>query len=146
MNFELEKKWRETVEKVSEHFGEILDMQSILFMIGVQELNKGFQKLSKDRKVDVIISDTDTGLDVRSPLIGCITIAATPLGATAGVNLYEAMRCSTAAEFVRGHDKRIPIVICIPAERRKKRDGIGLKRSYDGALHISKEKSGVTYV
>ena len=54
MNFELEKKWRETVEKVSEHFGEILDMQSILFMIGVQELNKGFQKLSKDRKVDVM--------------------------------------------------------------------------------------------
>ena len=45
MNFELEKNWRETVEKVSEHFGEILDMQSILFMIGVQELNKGFQKL-----------------------------------------------------------------------------------------------------
>ena len=44
MNFELEKKWRETVEKVSEHFGEILDMQSILFMIGVQELNKGFSK------------------------------------------------------------------------------------------------------
>ena len=54
MNFELEKNWRETVEKVSEHFGEILDMQSILFMIGVQELNKGFQKLSKDRKVDVM--------------------------------------------------------------------------------------------
>ena len=54
MNFELEKNWRETVGKVSEHFGEILDMQSILFMIGVQELNKGFQKLSKDRKVDVM--------------------------------------------------------------------------------------------
>ncbi len=54
MNFELEKNWRETVEKVSEHFGESLDMQSILFMIGVQELNKGFQKLSKDKKVDVM--------------------------------------------------------------------------------------------
>ena len=54
MNFELEKKWRETVKHASVHFGEDLDMQSILFMIGVQELNKGFQKLSKDKKVDVM--------------------------------------------------------------------------------------------
>jgi len=40
-------------------------------------------------------------------LIGCVTIAATPLGATAGLNLYGAMRCATAAEFVRGHTRRV---------------------------------------
>jgi hypothetical protein len=94
--------------------------------------------------VDVIVSDTDTGLDVRTPLIGCVTIAATPLGATAGINLYGAMRCATAAEFVRGHTRRIPIVICQPAERCRDRDGIGQHRGYDGALHIEREKS-ITY-
>lgn len=91
--------------------------------------------------VDVVISDTDTGLDVRTPLIGCVTIAATPLGATAGLNLYGAMRCATAAEFVRGHTRRVPIVICQPAERCRKRERIGEHRGYNGALHIEKEKS-----
>lgn len=94
--------------------------------------------------VDVVISDTDTGLDVRSPLIGCITIAATPLGASAGLTLYEAMRCAVAAEFVRGHTKKIPVVICQPADRCRQRRNIGQARPYRGALHISKE-SGITY-
>lgn len=94
--------------------------------------------------VDVIISDTDTGLDTRMPLIGTVTIAATPIGATAGVNLYEAMRCAVAAEFTRGHDRGIPIVICVPAERRRRRSDIGKARSYSGSLDVSKEP-GVSY-
>lgn len=97
-----------------------------------------------NRIVDVIISDTDTGLDVRYPLIGTITIGATPLGATAGLNLYEAMRCACAAEFERGHTRRVPIVLCRPAERRRQRAGIGRHRGYGGALHITRE-SGLTY-
>ena len=100
--------------------------------------------LGTDRRVDVVISDTDTGLDVRSPLIGCVTIAATPLGATAGLTLYEAMRCAVAAEFVRGHSRNIPVVICVPAERCRARARIGAARGYAGALHISKEP-GITY-
>lgn len=96
-------------------------------------------------RVDVVISDTDTGLDTRSPLIGTVTIAATPLGATKGLNLYEAMRCAVAAEFVRGHDRGIPVVLCMPAERRRNRKEIGLPRGYPGHLHISNE-SGITYV
>jgi F420-0:gamma-glutamyl ligase len=94
--------------------------------------------------VDVIISDTDTGLDTRSPLIGTVTIAATPIGATAGVNLYEAMRCAVAAEFTRGHDRGIPIVICVPAERRRHRNDMGKPRSYPGSLDIRKEP-GISY-
>lgn len=94
--------------------------------------------------VDVIISDTDTGLDTRAPLIGTVTIAATPLGATAGVNLYEAMRCAVAAEFTRGHDRGIPVVICVPAERRRRRNDIGKPRSYPGSLDIRKE-NGISY-
>jgi hypothetical protein len=91
--------------------------------------------------VDVVISDTDTGLDVRRPLIGTVTIAATPIGATAGVNLYEAMRCAVAAEFARGHTRRIPIVICVPADRRRQRHATGRARPYDGMLDAAREPS-----
>jgi hypothetical protein len=90
-------------------------------------------------EVDVVISDTDTGLDIRQPLIGTVTIAATPLGATAGVNLYEAMRCAVAAEFTRGHTLGIPIVICVPAERRRAREDIGKARAYSGLLDANRE-------
>jgi hypothetical protein len=84
--------------------------------------------------VDVVISDTDTGLDVRAPLIGTLTICATPLGATAGLRLYECMRCACAAEFVRGHDRGIPAVICRPARRCVRRPGLGEHRGYPGIL------------
>jgi hypothetical protein len=90
---------------------------------------------------DAIISDTDTGLDTRMPIIGTLTIGATPLGATAGVNLYEAMRCAVAAEFCRGHGRRIPVVICRPALRRADRPRIGQSRDYAGFLDAAQEKS-----
>lgn len=94
-------------------------------------------------KVDVVISDTDTGLDTRSPIIGTLTIGATPIGATAGVNLYEAMRCAVAAEFVRGHRRRIPVVVCRPAQRRSVRADISELR-YAGFLDAAREK-GLTH-
>jgi len=89
--------------------------------------------------VDAIISDTDTGLDTRTPLIGTVTLGATPIGATAGVNLYEAMRCAVAAEFARGHVKRIPVVVCRPAQRRAGRPGVGRPRDYAGFLAAARE-------
>lgn len=91
------------------------------------------------RCVDVVISDTDTGLDIRHPLIGTLTIGATPIGATAGLTLYEAMRCACAAEFARGHNRLIPIVVCRPAARRSQREAIGEHRGYAGALNAAKE-------
>lgn len=54
MNFELEKSWRETVAIASKHFGEDLDMQSIIFVLGLQELNKGYIDLTKDQKLEVM--------------------------------------------------------------------------------------------
>ena len=54
MNFELEKKWRETVNSISKNFEEKLDMQAILFLIGLQELNKDFQQYSKDKKLEIM--------------------------------------------------------------------------------------------
>ncbi len=54
MDFEFEKKWRDLLQDVSKKMDEPLDMQSLIFMIGVQELNQGFVKLSKDQKLDVM--------------------------------------------------------------------------------------------
>lgn len=54
MNFELEKAWRETLKKASVNFDEPLDLKSIIFMIGLQELNLGYQKLKKDQKIEVM--------------------------------------------------------------------------------------------
>lgn len=54
MNFELEKKWRDLVKEISESFEEPLNLQSILFLIGLQELNLGYQKLKKDQKIEVM--------------------------------------------------------------------------------------------
>jgi hypothetical protein len=94
--------------------------------------------------VDVVISDTDTGIDVRAPLIGTLTLGATPVGATAGLTLYECMRCACAAEFVRGHDRGIPIVICRPARRCADRPRSGDHRGYAGALDRGRE-GALTY-
>ena len=63
MNFELEKRWRDTVAIASEHFGETLDMQSILFILGLQELNKGYVDLTKDQKLEVMHIATCTLLE-----------------------------------------------------------------------------------
>ena len=54
MDFEFEKKWRDLLVEVSKEMDEPLDMQSLIFMIGVQELNKGYIKLSKNQKLDVM--------------------------------------------------------------------------------------------
>lgn len=49
---------KEEFEKVTCHlakqFGEDIDLQAILFLIGIQELGKGKIKLSKNEKLDVM--------------------------------------------------------------------------------------------
>tara|TARA_B100000963_G_C22355312_1_gene549139 strand:- start:147 stop:485 length:339 start_codon:yes stop_codon:yes gene_type:complete len=49
-----EKKWKELKKKLEVDFGGDLDIQGILFLIGVQELGKGPQDFTKDQKLDVI--------------------------------------------------------------------------------------------
>ncbi len=55
-NEELEKEWNRIVERLSADFGggEKIDLQGILFLIGVQELGMGYQKFKKDDKMAVI--------------------------------------------------------------------------------------------
>ena len=54
MDFEFEKIWKATLSEASENFGEDLDLNSLIFLIGVQELNKGFVKLEKQEKLEVM--------------------------------------------------------------------------------------------
>ena len=46
--------WNRTIEKLEKRFGEGLDLQAVLFLIGLQELGKSYQALNKSQKVDVM--------------------------------------------------------------------------------------------
>jgi hypothetical protein len=54
MDYIFEKAYKETVSRVSAQFGEELDYAALLFLIGVQELGKGYQMFKKDQKVDLM--------------------------------------------------------------------------------------------
>jgi hypothetical protein len=54
MDYEVEVQFKAVTDMLAPQFGEGLDMQAILFLIGVQELGKGPIKLSKDKKLDVL--------------------------------------------------------------------------------------------
>ena len=51
---ELKVQWEILHHKLSNQFDADLDLQGILFLIGVQELGKGFKKFSKDQKQDLM--------------------------------------------------------------------------------------------
>jgi len=55
-NIESREKWDNLVAFVSKEFGdgEKLDLQAILFLIGIQELGKGYREFSKEEKMDLL--------------------------------------------------------------------------------------------
>lgn len=54
MDYQFEKEWLAVQKRITAQFGEDIDLQGILYIIGVQELGKGFQKFKKDEKVDLM--------------------------------------------------------------------------------------------
>lgn len=54
MDKDFEQKWADTVKKVEGKFGEDLDVQAILFLIGVQELGNGAKNFTKDQKLELL--------------------------------------------------------------------------------------------
>lgn len=50
----LEEEFALVVQNMSKKFANELDLHSLLFLIGVQELGKGAQKFSKSEKVDLM--------------------------------------------------------------------------------------------
>lgn len=49
-----EFEYQNVLKKIASQFGEDIDIQGLLFIIGVQELGKGKIKLSKNEKLDVM--------------------------------------------------------------------------------------------
>jgi hypothetical protein len=54
MDPDFEVIWNQVMDEVSKPFGERLEVESVLFLIGVQELGMGPRKFSKDQKLDVL--------------------------------------------------------------------------------------------
>jgi hypothetical protein len=54
MDVQFEMEWQAVVKRVEAQFGEDVDLQAILYLIGVQELGSGFKTFKKDEKVDLM--------------------------------------------------------------------------------------------
>ncbi len=54
MDYQIEIKYKELLAELEETFGGGMDLQSVIFLIGVQELGKGYQKFSKRQKVELM--------------------------------------------------------------------------------------------
>ena len=54
IDVELEEKWLVLLKNLSQQFDGEVDIQGILFLIGVQELGKGYKKYKKDEKVELM--------------------------------------------------------------------------------------------
>ena len=51
---DFEQRWKEVLARLEAQFEQPLDLQAILFLIGVNELGQGPRRLNKDQKLDVI--------------------------------------------------------------------------------------------
>ena len=51
---DFENKWKALLNQLSDSYGEELDIQAVIFIIGLQELNKNHRKYSKDQKIDIM--------------------------------------------------------------------------------------------
>ena len=51
---EFHLKWSSLVKRLEEQFGQDLDYDGIIFLIGIQELGKGKLQLKKDQKLEVM--------------------------------------------------------------------------------------------
>lgn len=54
MDYHMEIRWRSVVSQLESRFGGGMDLESMLFLIGVQELGKGPRKFKKDEKLNLM--------------------------------------------------------------------------------------------
>ena len=54
MDFDIELRFQELTKKIEVVFGGGLDLQAILFLIGVQELGLGYREFKKHEKLDLM--------------------------------------------------------------------------------------------
>ncbi len=54
MDYDIELRFQALTKKLENDFGEGLDTQAILFLIGVQELGLGYREFTKQEKTDLL--------------------------------------------------------------------------------------------
>ncbi|MFB1021703.1 MAG: hypothetical protein QMC40_02960 [Vicingaceae bacterium] len=54
MEIEFQKNWDVLANKINKRFDDTLDVESVLFVIGMQELGQVIDKFTKDQKLEVI--------------------------------------------------------------------------------------------
>lgn len=54
LELELQRYWHELVTKLEQQFGPGLDLDAIIFLIGVQELGQGHRNFKKNEKLDLM--------------------------------------------------------------------------------------------
>lgn len=54
MDYQFESEWTKLTKMLEEKFEMDLDLQSILFLVGVQELGQGYKKFKKNEKMDLM--------------------------------------------------------------------------------------------
>ncbi len=54
MDVLFEQKWRTLLETLESRFGGGMDVQDILYLVGVQELGQGFRPFKKQEKMDLM--------------------------------------------------------------------------------------------
>ena len=54
MDIEPEIEWQNALKRIRSQFGEDIELQGVLFLIGVQELGKGHRVFGKDEKLGLI--------------------------------------------------------------------------------------------
>jgi hypothetical protein len=54
VDYKVELKFQELVKKLEEKFGGGLELDTILLLVGVQELGKGYKEFSKDEKMNLM--------------------------------------------------------------------------------------------
>ena len=50
----LEKNWGKLIDRLEKLFNNEMSLKGILYLIGVQELNLGIKKFSKEEKIDIL--------------------------------------------------------------------------------------------
>ena len=53
MDINKDKTWDDLLIKLQKRFGSDINLKGVLYLIGVQELNKGLKKFSKEDKVSI---------------------------------------------------------------------------------------------
>lgn len=54
MDYAFEKTWKSLTTELAKQFGPDMELDAILFLIGVQELGQGFRKFAKDEKLHLM--------------------------------------------------------------------------------------------